>query len=185
MRRRGLNRIGILAVALILALGAMGVAYSAWVDEIYIEGSLYTGDINASVTCGGACSEALSGIPMDVPDTSASCSPTIYPMKLSFSVTNALPDVTYACSFNINNLDVDPFDQFESLPIKIDSVTLTPQGTYTGITASVIDLPSDPQIDPGQSAGGTVFISVAPDAPTSPTQNPAYTLEVTVVRWNE
>jgi hypothetical protein len=181
MRRRGLNKVWVLALALLVALGAMGVTYGAWTDEIYIEGSLATGDINASVTCNG-----VGYVVPSTPDTGITCASIINePMKLQFSVTNALPNLTYYCNFKINNLDLNAGDPFESLPIKIDSVSLTPQDTYTGITASVINLPTDPQIDPGLSAGGTVRISVASDAPTNPTQNPVYTLEVTVVRWNE
>jgi hypothetical protein len=184
MRRRGgLNKIGILAIALIIALGAVGVTYSAWVEEIYIEGSLYTGDINASVDCNGA-GTIVPAPPAGI-DTSITCSPTVYPMKLQFSVTNALPGKTYTCPFKVNNEDVDPFDPFESVPIKIDkaNTTLTPQeDTYTGILAGVI-LPTDPQIDPGLSAGGTVQITVAGDAPAL--QNMVYTLEVKVVRWNK
>jgi hypothetical protein len=180
--RRGLNKIWMLALALLIAMGAMGVTYGAWTDEIYIEGSLYTGDINASVTCNGAGSVIPSPPPGVI--TGITCAAiTDEPMKLQFSVTNAWPNTTYYCNFKINNLDLDIGDAFESLPIKIDSVSLTPQDTYTGITATVINLPADPQIDPGLSAGGTVRISVAGDAPAA--QNPVYTLEVTVVRWNE
>ncbi len=185
MRRRGLSKIWVLALALLVALGAMGVTYSAWTDEIYVSGSLYTGDINASLSCAGSCTEALNGVIMDVPDTSASCSATVDPMKLQFSVTNATPNVTYACNFNVNNEPADPSSPLESLPLKIDTITLTPQDTYTGITATVIGLSPGTQIDPGLSVPGTVRISVAGDAPTNPLQNPVYTLEVTVKRWNQ
>jgi hypothetical protein len=182
MRRRGLNKIWILALALLVSLGAIGVTYSAWTDEIYVEGSLYTGDINASVGCNGAGSVVppVAGIP-----TGITCSSTADPMKLQFSITNALPNETYYCNFRVNNEPPDSTGPFESLPIKIASLTLTPQGTYAGITASVINLPIGTQIDSGLTAGGTVRIVVAGDAPTEPLQNPVYTLEVTVVRWNE
>jgi hypothetical protein len=176
MRRRGLNKIWTLALALLIAMGAMGVAYSTWTDEIYIEGSLYTGDINASVTCNGPCSPDGNYITCaSVPNE---------PMKLTFTVNNAVAGTQYSCNFLINNLNVDADIDFESLPIKIDSVTLSPD-TYPGITGSVIGLPADPQIDPGHSAGGTVLISVASGTTITPPLNLVYTLEVTVVRWNK
>jgi hypothetical protein len=179
MRRRGLNKVWVLALVLLVALGTMGVTYSAWTDDIYIEGSLYTGDINTSVSCNGSCT-------MDpiTEGTTITCSPVLNePMQLQFSISDAMPGVIYYCNFKINNLDVDTLDQFESLPVKIDDATVTPQETYTGISASVINLPADPQIDPGLSAGGTVRIVVAGDAPAE--QDPVFTLEVTVIRWNE
>jgi hypothetical protein len=183
MRRRGgLNKIGILAIALIIALGAVGVTYSAWVEEIYINGSLYTGDINASVECNGDGSVSPDPYPID---TGITCSPTVYPMKLQFLVNYAVPNLTYYCSFKVNNLDDDPFDPFKSLPIKIDedNTTLTPQGQgdYTDIKASVIN--PDPQIDPGETVTSQVKIVVGPDATAG--QNLVYILEVKVVRWNK
>jgi hypothetical protein len=174
MRRRGLNKIWVLALALLIALGAMGVTYSAWTDDIYIDGSLYTGDINASVTCNGGCS---TGIACDDVDGE--------PMKLTFTLENAAAGMDYSCNFLINNLNVDPDLDFESLPFNIDGVSLTPDDTYpAGITAAVSNLPADPQIDPGNSAGGTVTISVAAGT-TLPEDPVVYTLEVTVVRWNK
>jgi hypothetical protein len=183
MRRRGgLNKIGILAIALIIALGAVGVTYSAWVDEIYIEGSLYTGDINASVGCNGVGSVVPDPYPIV---TGITCNPVPNEsMKLQFSVTNALPNRTYTCPFKVNNLDDDLSKSFESLPIKVDEAnsTLTAQGEYSGITASV-NLTSDPQIDPGGTGTGQVQIVVGPDATAG--QNLVYILEVKVVRWNK
>jgi hypothetical protein len=48
-RRIGLKRIGLLALALVIALGSLGVAYSAWIDHVYVQGEVCTGtlDINA------------------------------------------------------------------------------------------------------------------------------------------
>jgi len=173
MRRRGLNKIWTLALALLIALGAMGVTYGAWTDEIYIDGSLYTGDINASVTCNGPCPDSAYITCAPVPNE---------PMQLTFTLKDAVAGETYSCNFLINNLDVDEEVDFESLPIKRDSVTLSPD-TYPGITASVINLPADPQIEPGHSAGGTVEIVV--DSGITPPQSLVYTLEVTVKRWNK
>jgi hypothetical protein len=47
-RRAGLKRMGLLALALVLALGALGVAHALWTDEVYLEGAVETGtlDIN-------------------------------------------------------------------------------------------------------------------------------------------
>jgi hypothetical protein len=182
MRRRGLNKIWILALALLIALGAVGVTYSAWTDDIYVTGSLGTSGINTVLSCNGTCWEQIGEQVIDVQGTSITCgNPTVDPLTLTFTVTNATPNVDYYCNFTINNNIAD------TLPIKIVSVTLTPQETtYTGIIGTVPVKPAvDTQLDPGQSAGGTVKISVAPDAPTEPQQNPVFILEVTVKRWNQ
>lgn len=46
--RAGLKRIGLLALALVLALGALGVAHAAWTDSVYVKGTVNLGtlDIN-------------------------------------------------------------------------------------------------------------------------------------------
>lgn len=47
--RAGLKRIGLLALALVVALGALGVAYSAWTDSVYINGTVQTGTVDVNV----------------------------------------------------------------------------------------------------------------------------------------
>jgi len=164
-------------MALLIALGAMGTAYGAWIDEVYIEGTISTGDINAALACGDCWEEVVEGVPIDVPDTDIDC--TGGSMTLTIDVTSALEDVDYYCSFIVSNTA-------GSLPIKIKTVTLTPSGTYTGVTAVFDDLTGtvlDPGPGPGSTATGQVHIYVT--SQTDPPQNPAYTLAVTVKRWNE
>jgi hypothetical protein len=48
-RRAGLKRMGLLALALVLALGALGVAHAAWTDSVYIEGTIYTGTLDIDI----------------------------------------------------------------------------------------------------------------------------------------
>lgn len=40
-----MKKIGLLCLALVLALGALGVSYALWWDDLYIEGSVDTGDL--------------------------------------------------------------------------------------------------------------------------------------------
>ena len=44
-----MKKIGLLALAIVLALGALGIGYAAWTDTITINGTVNTGtvDINA------------------------------------------------------------------------------------------------------------------------------------------
>jgi len=47
--RRSLKRIGVLAFAMVIALGAMGVGYAAWTDSVYLEGTVYTGSLDINI----------------------------------------------------------------------------------------------------------------------------------------
>ena len=40
-----MKKIGLLSLALVLALGSLGVGYAAWTDTIYIDGSVSTGSV--------------------------------------------------------------------------------------------------------------------------------------------
>jgi hypothetical protein len=44
-----MKKIGILLITLVLALGTLGVGYAAWTDEIYIQGTVQTGDVDINV----------------------------------------------------------------------------------------------------------------------------------------
>lgn len=64
--RKGLKKMGILALALLIALGAMGTAYAAWTDSVYIEGTVYTGTLDIDIA--GVSSTFVYKVP-GAPDT--------------------------------------------------------------------------------------------------------------------
>ncbi|MDV2990051.1 MAG: hypothetical protein P3T54_07885 [Dehalogenimonas sp.] len=45
-----MKKIGLLLITLVMALGALGVGYAAWTDEIYISGTVQTGDVDINIT---------------------------------------------------------------------------------------------------------------------------------------
>jgi hypothetical protein len=145
--RRGLNKIGILAMVLLLALGAMGTAYGAWVDEIYIEGTLSTSDINTTLTC-GACSP-------DSGTTYIACDEAANPTKLNISVTNALEGEDYYCEFDVNNA-------VNSFPVTVTFLSIS--GSYSGVAADIEDLAVSDVINPAETATGRVHIYLTTDA---------------------
>jgi len=69
--RAGLKRIGLLALALVIALGALGVGYAAWTDSVCVTGTVNTGTLDIDI-CG--CSStfvykvpnAVEGQPPDI-----------------------------------------------------------------------------------------------------------------------
>ena len=47
-----MKKIGLLALALVLALGTMGVGYAMWFEDLYIDGTVYTGELDWEFECG-------------------------------------------------------------------------------------------------------------------------------------
>jgi len=46
-----MKKFGLLCLALVLALGALGVGYAAWTDTVYINGTVNTGEVCMSLVC--------------------------------------------------------------------------------------------------------------------------------------
>lgn len=44
-----MKKIGLICLALVLALGSLGVGYALWSDSLYIEGTVNTGDVDVCV----------------------------------------------------------------------------------------------------------------------------------------
>ena len=185
MRRRnraGLKRIGVLAMALLLALGAMGVGYAMWYDDLYIRGYVGTGSTDAGLACADPC---CSVVPATA-NTSIGCTKTAS-MTLDIKVTNAQYNITpslnprYYCDFNVSNTG--------TLPIKIQSVTLAQSDTssdpYPGVSAAIIILPDPTMLDYGETTttAGKVHIYLTSEASVGlPLE---YTLTATVLLWNQ
>jgi hypothetical protein len=177
-KRRGLHKVWILALALLVALGAMGVTYGAWTDEIYVVGNLSTSGINTVLACNGDCWVEVGDVVTEDTGTSANCT-KIDPLTLTITVNNALQEilvgeelqgVDYYCNFTIDNTAA------KTLPVKVQ---ISPD--YTGVTASIENLPEDLQIDPGETDTGTVHIYLT----TSDSVGDTLTFTLTVKRWNE
>lgn len=172
MRRRGLNKVWVLALALLVALGAMGVTYSAWTDEINFTGSLSTTGVTDGLTC-GTCSPASGA-------SYITCAPVAnQPLKLAITVKNAQFDAAnntdYYCQFDLSN-------EANSWPVKIQSMTLPNPFSASGVTAVITSDPGDLKvgdvIDPNESATGKVHIYLTDN--TEMGQNLSFTLTVTV-----
>jgi hypothetical protein len=159
--RRGLNRIGILAIALIIAIGAVGVTYGAWVDDIYLDASVYTGTTSSVLNCAAPHS------------TEVSCTKSDATLHITVAATVAAP--TPAGSYNHNFTVLNTGD----LPVKVNNIVVStlPSGVHvstTGVVAGSV-------IDPGPAASGTVNIILD----TAITANISFDVAFTIVRWNQ
>jgi hypothetical protein len=55
-----MKKIGLLSLAIVLALGALGVGYASWTDTIFIDGTVTTGDFCLSIE-DGTYAEVITG----------------------------------------------------------------------------------------------------------------------------
>jgi hypothetical protein len=52
-KRRTVKKIGMICLVLVLALGVLGVGYARWAENLYIDGTVTTGDIGAEWSIDG------------------------------------------------------------------------------------------------------------------------------------
>jgi hypothetical protein len=89
-----MKKIALLALALVLALGSLGVAYALWYDDLYITGQVDTGSIGAYWTCFATGDSEPDGKNY----SSVSCSvgqTTETDDTLTMTITNAYPCIDY------------------------------------------------------------------------------------------
>jgi hypothetical protein len=139
MRRRvwgGLGKIWLLALAMMMALGTVGVTYSGWIDTISINGTAHTGTMNTRLQCGLASSHISCYADPQTPQT----------LKIT---VNGVTAGSYYCDFNFINGG--------TLPVKINSITILPIQGMPGIpadaTINVTGIAAGNVIDPGTRAG--------------------------------
>lgn len=154
----GLNKIVVLALALLLAMGAMGTAYGAWVDEIYIDGYFSTSGVNTSLSCGAHSPEVSCGVS---------------DMTLNITVTDAPPG-DYYCNFTLDNTATG------TLPVKIKTVTIP--SVPTGFSVSVPSSLTGYVIDSGATLSDTIGITLTEDYSDS---SGSFDVAFNIVRWHE
>jgi len=149
-----MKRIGLLTLALVLALGSLGLAYAAWTDEITIQGTVDTGSVNLDV-------EKYSGTWVwKVPDLTDEIF-VWYAEYESWPTEWPYPeDEAIACAFMRPATDNDPDDVEvvgEAMNIFpgvefIADVVLHYNGSIPAIVQAVpIDLPYDPETMQGNA----------------------------------
>lgn len=144
--RANLKRIGLLALAMVLALGTMGVAYSAWTEELYINSTVYTGTVDIDVA---GCSSTFVykvpglgdigyGLDTDVHyvygsfDPSPPAGGTL--VASAVTVPNLLPDadaatMTFTNVFPCINFQTDvELEYIGTVPATISVAEITPTG---------------------------------------------------------
>jgi predicted ribosomally synthesized peptide with SipW-like signal peptide len=159
-----MKKIGILALTLVLALGALGIGYAKWSDTVTINGNVQTGDVQfcaaeegtfalfTSDECGSGhkdagalgttCNPLHLGSGQPVPPKDVACTDAnwIDCHTLSITVTNGYPFYTAGVDFTVCNNG--------TIPIKIWQLKVTdPSGQvhyfYDSPITTGVDLDGD------------------------------------------
>jgi len=206
-----MKKIGLIALALIMALGAMGVGYAMWSDSIAISGTVNTGNVNINVSefsgtvvyknimddlivylpfIGALPTPPANNIQVayavaaagDAEDTVVVTFNNLFPIFNGVpSPTNTLP---YKADFTITNAG--------SIPVKLVISAVKFEGDT--ILSNVIKVVDDNgvslegvQLEPQGSIDGNISITI-PEPPNDGTwqgKKGAFSLTITGVQWNE
>lgn len=98
-----MRKIGLLSLALILALGTLGVGYALWYEDLFIVGTVNTGTLDATWSIGDY---GADGDTKNVSEVGMSISQDGH--TLTLTVDNAYPSVVYYWNFDITNTGTIP-----------------------------------------------------------------------------
>ena len=139
-----MKKILILGLVLVLCLSVVGVGYAAgaWTKELYINGTVSTGSLDATITAGTSYD-----LPDDGAISSISCSDD--GTTLTVTVLNAYPGQVYTQEFTIDNAG--------SIPLSVPDVDAHID-VATGVTADIVVGPASVAVQ--GSTSGTVVVNV-------------------------
>ena len=171
---KGFKRMGLLFLALVIALGGIGVGYAMWDKTLYIDGTVNTGEVNAEFT---AASGNDTGIDPGYDKDVGNCSVVIDEKDaqlLHITINNGYPCYTCVITYTVTNTG--------TIPVKVQSLTVpTPikEVTVTWTPGIVVG----DQIDAGESRTGTITIHVEQCAAELATYT--FDAQIYLVQWNE
>jgi hypothetical protein len=109
-----MKKFGLLCLAIVLALGSLGVGFALWSDTLYIEGMVCTGEVDVEWTyCG--CSDVES---KDVGTITCEIDGSD-PHILHFTVDNGYPCYEADCEVEFTNVG--------TVPVIIEDINIIPE----------------------------------------------------------
>jgi predicted ribosomally synthesized peptide with SipW-like signal peptide len=127
-----MKKVGLLLLALVIALGGLGVGYAKWSDSVTISGTVYTGDVEIGILDGGVGDDGADpqyeadGFNNDegkdvAEHTSTNVGTSVFTLcdaayyaKISETIDNAYPGYASSTTILLGNNG--------SIPVKIDDV---------------------------------------------------------------
>jgi hypothetical protein len=170
-----MKKIGLLLLVVVLALGALGVGYAMWDKTVYIDGTVNTGEVDATFT-DAWCSD--TGIDPGYDKDVGSCSVIIDPednQLLHITINNGYPCYSCYIFYTITNTG--------TVPVMVQDLwTNNPDPTKVTVQWQM-DLYVGDQIDPGDSRTGSILIHV--EQPADELATYYFDGGVYLVQWNE
>ena len=167
-----MKKIGLLALAIVLALGTMGIGYALWFDDLTIDGSVETGTFDVDWSTEGEPwdTEEEYGDEKDVSHGDFS----IDGNTLYIHIYNAYPCITYSFPIDIHCVG--------SVPAHFCPIVITGGNLPSGATVTYPDW-STTQLHTDEHAYGTVTVHLDNTA----TENTDYwfTARLTAYQFNE
>ena len=125
-----MKKIGLIVLALVVALGALGAGYAAWTDALTITGTVNTGYVEIGIremgndmgTGNGVAAIVYENVGAEIKDLNQTGENTGYYKGISYTVNNAYPDFADEFSFDVKNIG--------TIPVKISSINFETTGNY-------------------------------------------------------
>lgn len=149
-----MKKIGVICIALVLALGSLGVGYAAWTDTVTIAGTVTTGDVNWEFSGMPGQSDAgldpncffdLNGgtwVTMDknVASTAVAYEAGAEPHLMTVTIDNAYPYYANHISFAVHGLGSIPLRVWK-VNFLVDDIVV--ETIYVGDQYIYLDLDGD------------------------------------------
>lgn len=167
-----MKKIGLICLALVLALGTVGVGYAHWSKNLYIEGTVNTGEVNLEIISVASDDIGIDpGKDKDVASTAVQIDP-LDDQRVIITVDNGYPCYYNYVHFTVHNNG--------TIPVKLQSVTVT--SAPPEITVSGWDTIGE-QVDPCTNKDNTIYFHIEQSADELATYT--FTVEFYYVQWNE
>ena len=161
-RRSRLDKVGVLAVVLLVAMGLTGIAYASWSDTANISTNVQTGSCVSEVVPGFSSGSNIT-IAIDPGD----------PHTLDVTLTDSQSNTEYWAEFSHSNVGTIPF---------IIQSDIAPTDVPPDISVIVTGIAKGDQIDPQGTQQGRVSVTTGSSPPPA-----TFTIKVAiqVVQWNQ
>ena len=150
-----MKKIGLICLALVLALGALGVGAALWMGILFIHGEVNTGFVDAQWSIEAAYDDEEK----DVSEVIAE--PGLLPGEMLITIFNAYPSVTYTVEWNIECYGSVPIHFME--PFIMTDLPPDTTFTFTNELGMPIDW-STVQLHPGEVMLGMLTVHLDNDA---------------------
>jgi predicted ribosomally synthesized peptide with SipW-like signal peptide len=189
-----MKKLGLLALALVLALGVLGVGFALWSQQLTITGTVNTGELKVGIVDTGTNDPPPNGIdsgsvlegPIDEGyDKNVGAIESIngqpkfekegiqYYHDVTYEITNAYPCYTGTGFFQVTNGG--------TIPVKLETITVT--GATPEVTYTFTGLTEGQQIEPCETVFGEIHFHVEQIAAEN--TNYTITIELDFWQWNE